>query len=247
MSISSFSPIFKIIFGEDFSDISTFSNFLTYYISNLNSASSVLSDKSVLYTGQYSDGSRFISFDEVENFKSSPININDIKDVDSLFRVAKENAVYSGNIITGISKDIKDSVSVSDSANIYHSRDIAFSRDVLYSEKLSEVKYMVGCSWGTRSSFSINSTEFDSIYRSFESSLSLNSSDIYYSYNCKGCQELMFSSHLFSKRYVVGNNELPKDKYFSLKNKLLSEMVAELKHKGKLPHLIDFYLGGFDE
>ena len=55
------------------------------------------------------------------------------------------------------------------------------------------------------------------------------SSDCFYSHGLSSCMECMFSFNLKSKRYVIGNLSLSKDKYYSLKDKLLAEIRERLK------------------
>jgi hypothetical protein len=64
-------------------------------------------------------------------------------------------------------------------------------------------------------------------------------SDVHYSHGLSGCQECMFSFSLRSKRYCIGNLELPKDKYLSIKSKLMAELAQILTGEKRLPRLID--------
>lgn len=75
--------------------------------------------------------------------------------------------------------------------------------------------------------------------RCLECSLIADSSDLYYSFNCLGCHDLLFSFNLRNKRNCVGNLELPKDRYTSLKKKLIGEMASNLKKSKCLPSIFD--------
>jgi hypothetical protein len=52
----------------------------------------------------------------------------------------------------------------------------------------------------------------------------------------------MFSFNLENKRYHIGNIELPKEKYFSIKTKLLEEIRDELMKNKSLPSLMEIIM-----
>jgi hypothetical protein len=73
--------------------------------------------------------------------------------------------------------------------------------------------------------------------RNFEVSKVDYSSDIYFSHGLSGCLDCMFSFNLKNKRHCIGNLPLPKEKYLSIKAKLLEDMGGELERKKRLPSL----------
>ena len=64
------------------------------------------------------------------------------------------------------------------------------------------------------------------------------SSDVYYSSNISGSNEVMFSFFLYGKSYCIGNIELSREKYYSIKQAFLEQLV-ELIKKGKAPTFSD--------
>jgi hemoglobin-like flavoprotein len=107
----------------------------------------------------------------------------------------------------------------------------------------ADSKYVFGCSWGTHNNFCINSMEIYKATRCFESMLTTITSDAHYCYNCNGCQEIMFCINQKSKRHSIGNRELPRDQYATVKKKLLDEIAEMLRKDKTAPSHIDVFLG----
>ncbi|MCX6769526.1 MAG: hypothetical protein NT051_02485, partial [Candidatus Micrarchaeota archaeon] len=80
--------------------------------------------------------------------------------------------------------------------------------------------------------------------RDFEAWICGNTSDSHYSYGLEDCQDCMFSFNLIGKSNCVGNVQLTRDKYASLKKKLLAELRAELVKNRKLPSLVELVSQG---
>ncbi|MEW6529006.1 MAG: hypothetical protein AB1391_03900, partial [Candidatus Micrarchaeota archaeon] len=72
----------------------------------------------------------------------------------------------------------------------------------------------------------------EKLVRSFETYYSTHGSDLFFCYNCIGCNNLMFSFNLRNKSFAIGNLELPHDRYIELRKKLVDESREYLeKHK----------------
>ena len=150
---------------------------------------------------------------------------------------------YAGNKLGGRIKDVAGSENCSDAFFAVRSREIYLSEYVAYGQMLTNTKYMFGCCWGSDDNFCINSTELEHANRVFESTLCIQTADAYYSYNCIGCQEVMFCLNQKSTRYAIGNRPLEKIKYLALKAKLLGEIVELLKRDKTVPSLIEVATG----
>lgn len=247
MDISTvFKSMCRILLQSEIGEANEFYNFLNRYNDPPDRVNSVVSGKEVYCSGPYSKNCNFISLKEFSQLKTEPIRMQELKDIDALLNAVKERFTYAGDKILGNSQDTIESENCIDCFHTFRSKELMGSEHIIYSKMLTDCKFMIGCSWGAGNNFCINTTESGFVTRSFESSFLVSSSDVYYSYNCKNCQEVMFSSHLFSKRYCIGNNVLSKDKYFEMKNKLILEMVEKLKKEKELPSLINFYLGGYE-
>jgi len=77
------------------------------------------------------------------------------------------------------------------------------------------------------------------VKRSLETSTSADSTDIYFSNSIFGSTNIMFSFNQHGKKYIIGNLQLTKDKYYTLKQKLLEEIADELEKNKTFPSLFD--------
>lgn len=229
-----------MLFSSEMGELSDYKGFLSRYTAPLRSTHSVLSGKKVVYSSPYSSSARFISFDESTRLDASPFDINDIKDVDSLLSSARERLYYSGNKVAGHSKNVVESENCVDSFNVVDSQDVYGCDCVAYCQMIMESKHVFGCSFGAINQFCMNTVEGYKSVRCFESTYATESRDLYYCFKCVNCEECMFSFSLYSKKYCVGNNELPRDKYVSLKSKLVAEMAEALKSNKTLPSVTSF-------
>ncbi|HIH22752.1 TPA: hypothetical protein HA238_03425 [Candidatus Micrarchaeota archaeon] len=233
----------KIILGSEIGDLKDYEQFLKRYIEPVRKNKSLISSKDVYYGAPYCQNAKFVSMDEIEQMKVEPLGADEIKDIDSLINAASERIQYAGNKLGGKIQDVAGSENCSDAFFVIDSLDVYTSEYIAYCQMQKNDKYMFGCCWCTDNNFCINSSEMEYANRQFESTLSMNTSDAYYSYNCNGCQEVMFCFNRRSTRYAIGNNQLEKGKYLALKEKLLNEIVDELKKKKTVPSLIEVATG----
>lgn len=242
-----FRTVCRIVLQSEIGQFEEFEELLKRYVGPLKESKSIISGEPVYYSEPYSKEAKFISLDESNKIGFEPLKIDEIKDIDSLFTAVQERFHYAGNKILGTSQDVEKGENCVDSFHIHKSREIFNSEHMIHSQMILDSKYLVGCAWGAESNFCLNCTEIYRINRCFEATFIANSSDAYFSYNCKNCNEIMFCFNQFSKRYSIGNNQIPKDKYLELKKKILNELVEELKSKKKVPSLVEFSSGGFQQ
>lgn len=62
---------------------------------------------------------------------------------------------------------------------------------------------------------------------------------LYYSIRVNGCSDAMFSFGVSAKRNVIGNLQLPREKYLSIKNKLLDDMRGMLRRDKRIFSIFD--------
>ncbi len=231
----------KVLFKADIGPLQEYLPWLEGLIESNTIRKSTVSGKEVAYAIKgYHPKSKWVSFDEIDyGAKAEPLNIGDIKDLDSLISAVKERAYYAGNIILGNSGNVERSSSISDSFYMHNT------------SMLGDCKYCANCSRGRLCSdsfgtygpgeteFCIRCTQTYRDKRCFEAWVTQNSSDCYYAYNINNCSECMFCFNVKNKRHAIGNLELEKGKYLEIKEKLVTEMADELKRKKKLPSLID--------
>ncbi|MFH1470698.1 MAG: hypothetical protein ABIF01_03045 [Candidatus Micrarchaeota archaeon] len=218
---------------DDFRDY-----FLEYMLPYSIGKSAVSGKEVTIVSEEYCKGAKFISQDEIKEVPFEPLSINEIKDIDSILEAIEGRMHYSGNKILGNSDFAKnvdlciDSFYVRDSHNIQQSKYIAYgwmirdnSEFVFGAGGMGEGKQVIRCI----AAFNIT--------RCFESYYMVDTSDAYFSYNCTGCSNIMFSFNQRGNRYLIGNTPLQKDKYLGLKNKLLGEVREKLLCDKQFPSL----------
>jgi hypothetical protein len=227
----------KVLFGVDAEGIGELKDY-GEYLSEYNDAPSVeksaVSGKDTyLAIDEYCDGAKFIGLDEVDfNKRFEPLNINEIKDVDSIVGAVKERIYYTGNLVLGNSKFVEGSSNITDGVYIYKSCLLDECQHAAYSSYIRRSKYIFGCTSAAFLDHVVRGHEIGPyVNRCFEVYLIMNSSDTYYSANLDGCAECLFCFNLRGRRHNIGNLELPKDKYAIIKSKLLSEMAEDIKRK----------------
>ena len=230
----------KVLFGEEIGELKEYEDYLLEYTGNPNIKSSIISGKPVsLAFENYCKTARFISLDEIEFTKRfEPLNINEIKDLDSIIEALNERFVYAGNIILGNSKFIEHSSNITNSFYIYKSFIVDNSKYAAYSKLLRYSQYSFGSN-GAFQNFVIRCCLTADSQRCFESFYTVNSTDIFYSANIESCSNCLFSFNIKGKRNAIGNLEIPKDKYIDLKKKLIKEIIDEFKSKKHPLSLLD--------
>ena len=240
-----FNSVCRIVLKEEVGNLDDFRGFLSRYVDPVRESKSVVSGKSVYYSEPYCAGSRIASFDEAEAMRIEPIKPAEMKDIDLLLNAVQERFCYAGNKLGGLTSDIVESENVVESVHVYRSEDIINCENIAYSQMLvRNCKYVFGCAWSEVASFCINASETTHASRCFESGLLSKTSDAYFSYNCLNCNDVIFCFNQRSTRHAIGNNELPKEKYAELKDKLLKEVADELRRKKTFPSLMELCFGG---
>ena len=236
----------KVLLHEEIGELSEFEAFLKRYSTGLMETRSGLSGKKIACSEPYCGEARFLSYLEAPTVKIEPFGINEIKDIDSLFLAASERFWYAGNKVLGNSRDVLESDNCFDSVGIFRSKHIWNVKYAAYCDMVNFSEYMFGCTHGGEgNSFCMNSSWVSSAIRCFEAGMPIKTSDAYYSHNCNGCREVMFCFNQHSKTNAIGNVQLPKDKYFALKEKILAEIAGILKREKTAPSLVDICSGGW--
>jgi len=230
----------KVILGQEVGELSDFEPWLLRYLYLIKHAKSSLSGKDLTITGRdFAPGSRFIRYDEVDfSKKFSPLSINDVKDIDSIASAVSERAVYTTNVVLGKSSFVEGSGNVTDGNFIYNCELVVRSKYSGCAIMLEGSEYCFGNLGARECSFAIN-TMGGKIVRCFECPSAEEISDCYYGGSLRNCTDCMFCFGVENGRHMVGNIALPKEKYFALKLKLLSEIAQKLKKDKKIFSLFD--------
>lgn len=195
----------------------------------------------------YPKGAAFVSPDELAGIRQKPLSINDIKDIDSLFRAASENVAYCGNKVFGKNANVQLVDNAINCIDVYHSHNVRNVKRGAYLSYVRESEYVFGLPPFPKINYSIRCHEGINVNRMFETFYTTYSSDMYYSVNCTSCQEVMFGYNLRGKRHVVGNIELAPAKYGELKGKLTGEIADELARKKRVFSISDLARMGVKE
>ena len=231
----------RVLFGDEIGELKTYEPWLAEFTTPLEHSKSILSGKDVCFMPKiYANGSKWASFDEIDfSRKFEPLNINEIKDIDSLVDAVSERVCYAGNVVLGNSGEVQESSQINDS----------FFVDKV--SMMGELKYVSNCTLGRlaencfgcygagESEFCIRCSQTYREKRCFEVWMSQNCSDSYYCYNINHCSECIFCFNIKNRRNCVGNLVLEASKYRQISEKLIEEIVQGLKKKKKLPSLVE--------
>ncbi|MFH0817739.1 MAG: hypothetical protein V1909_03840 [Candidatus Micrarchaeota archaeon] len=243
-----FATTSKVLFGEEIGKLDDYKDYLHEMMSPYQMKKSFVSGKDVMISNQYyPKNAKFVSQDEMVRLKFPPLNPNEIKDIDSLFSAVEERIAYCGNKLFGQNYEVNEVDNCVDCNNIFHAHNVREVKYGAYLSYLRESEYVFGV-WGfPNSRTGMRLSEGVGSTRCFESHYSSDISDMYYAFNCIGCQNGIFAFNLRSKRNVIGNLELPKDEFLELKKKLVSEMADELKRKKTIFSILDVAFFGRDK
>jgi len=224
----------RVVLGDEIGDIWKYKEYLERYAHLPMEKNGVYFPskryENITKTADYHNVSSVIS-----KLRKPFTDINEIKDIDNLFELAKDHFTYIGNVVLGNSNYVEKSANIINSSYVYKSNTVIKSKYVAYTSYAKDVEYVFG-------SHALGSMKFiiatnisgggDPIARIFESFYMLGGTyDAYFSHNLWGCSEAFFSFFQKGKRYIIGNNELPKDKYLKVKESLLEQIRADLERK----------------
>ncbi len=245
---AAFSSTYKTLFGQaPRLRMDELAPFLLRNQPAMQRRKSHLSGREVAISGAaYPDSALFVSQDEIDFVaKPAPLNVNEIKDLDSLLSALSGRFVYAGNKTFGNSGFIEGSDNITDSFYVKNSHTIYSSKYAAYSSYLRDgCEYAFGSAWSSRSRFLLHHIGGYNTVRSFDSYMCTEGSDTYCSFNCQDCQDVMFSFNLKGRRNAIGNLVLPRDRYLLLKAKLLSEMDELIHAQKSFPSIFEFALQG---
>jgi hypothetical protein len=231
----------RILFGQEVGELKDFEPYLLELTRPIVHHKSCLSGKdAVSAPTAYCESSRWLALDEVDFTNSGePLNINEIKDLDSIAQAIAERFCYTGSITFGKCAHIEQSSNVNDSVGIYKTARYGHSKNIACCTMARDGENCFGLNGATETTFSIKCNRAFHCTRSFELWMSDNSQDSFYSSGLTNCSDCIFSFNSWNRRCAVGNLELPKDKYLSIKNSLLSEIREELKNAKRAPTLLE--------
>lgn len=244
---SAFKTTSKVLFGTEIGELGEFAPYLEEMMFAYQVKKSCISGKPVMISNDlYPKGAKFVSQDEISKLKFPPLNVNEIKDIDSLFSAASERAVYCGNKLFGRNTDVSEADNCVDCSTAFHCHSLFQVKYGAYCSTLRESEYVFGVFGFPQTHFGMRMGDGVGSNRCFETYYGTNLSDMYYAFNCVGCSECIFAFNLRSKRHAIGNLQLEKGEYMRLKKKLVAEMAEELASKKRLFSVADIAFFGRD-
>lgn len=239
----------RVLFGEEIGELRDFENYLSKYAESAYLKESVLSGKRVIVSSSsFSHDAKFIDDTEIKEYdemlRNTKLDIDEIKDIDSILDAVKDKLYYSGNIVVGNSREVHDSNSCSSVSVICKSMEIYDSRYVAFSSFRRFDEYVFGSVLGGESKFLISCFGNYKNSRCVGTLRTFTSSDCFYTANLENCTNCLFSFNQKNKHNLVGNLEFPREEYLQIKNKLVGEMREMLKSKKEIPTIVDIVRGG---
>ncbi|MDD5337178.1 MAG: hypothetical protein PHS02_01715 [Candidatus ainarchaeum sp.] len=241
---SDFKHTCKLLFGKEIGELSDFEQYFKQGMFPSKSMRSMVSGKGVLVSSpHYPEGAKYVSQDEVGKLSSPAFGINDIKDVDSLFRAAQENAVFCGNKMFGKNMNTEEVDNCADCIEVLHSHNITNTKYAAYCSVGRDSNSIYGVHFFKNVSHSLSCMHclVRGVTRCFECYCTTGISDSYYTLNCSGCSNCIFCFNLRSKNYAIGNLQLSKERYLELKEKLVMEMADILRKKKRIFSIADLF------
>jgi len=141
------------------------------------------------------------------------------------------------------SKNVDLPIVTYSSRNIYRCNHMVMAENAAFCNRPRNSKFVFGGEFVLLSNYVINVHFSEQITRGFEVDTCKNCADIYFSHNCEGCFNTMFSFHQRGKRYMVGNNVLSKEEYDKLTSHLKEQIVDRLVEYKTLDHTIYDLMG----
>lgn len=240
----------KVLLGAEIGELAEYEGYLAKYAPPLRTAESALSGKEVTVSHNgLCESAKLIRGDETSQWLSGAgkmkLDLDSIKDLDSIVEALGERVCYSGNSVLGKSQAVEKSDKCGDSSFVYASQNIQLgSRYVAYSSDLRVCEYAFGMQQGGQCKFVINCFSGYRDTRCMEILRTFDSSDCYYSANLEGCSNCMFSFNQRNKSFLIGNLQLPKDQYLALKAKLVEEIRQALGSRKTVPAIMEIVRKG---
>ncbi len=242
---AAFDSTARVLFGQEIGKLEEFAPYLSETMQPYQMKKSFVSGKPVMVAlAYYPKDAKFLSQDEVGQLKFLPLNVNEIKDIDSLFEAVGERVVYCGNKLFGRNRNVSEVDNCVDCVDVFHSHNVYNVKCGAYLSYLRDAENIFGVSAFPQSRNTMRSFWGVGLNRCFECYYSTKLSETYFAFNCIGCQSCMFAFNLRGKRFCIGNLELEKEKYVQLKEKLANEMGSELKKRKKLFSIADIAIAG---
>jgi len=230
----------KVLFGTEVGELEDFEPYLAEYTQKRRVEKAKDGSEVVLTNDFYAHGAAFQSLQNVDyGGKFAPLSINEVKDIDSIADAVRERFCYTGNVVLGNSSNVEHCGDVVDSNFVYKCQRVNACKYVAHCDTSKQGEWMFGVRGGGQASFLVRSILMHNDRRCFESIFTGLSSDCFYTAKCINCRDCMFSFGAQNKANLIGNIELPREKYVALKAKLLSEIAQILRKEKRIFSILE--------
>ncbi|PIT84955.1 hypothetical protein COU37_00325 [Candidatus Micrarchaeota archaeon CG10_big_fil_rev_8_21_14_0_10_45_29] len=238
----------RILLKEEIGELSDFSGYLQKYIEPVRAQKSSLSQKSITLSNDAAcPPKRVIGMEELgvyaKKTEKIKLDINQIKDIDSIISSLEEKFYYCGNVVLGNSSNVENSHRCTNTNYALASHEVADCQYISNSTMARYCEYIFGSSIMGETKYLINVLYSTKSVRCMECTHPLRSSDCYFGANLEDCSDCMFSFNLKNKNNSIGNLPLEKSKYMQIKQKLLSEIARKLKKEKNMRGIIELIAG----
>lgn len=240
-----FKTVSGVIFGSGIGGLEEFGPWLRETMFSYREMKSSISGKEVVISSPYyTKNARFVSQDEIAGLKFEPLDVNDIKDMDSLLEAVQDRMAYCGNKLFGKNTGVERVDNCVDCAWIYDSHNLYRVKYAAHCSMNRESEHTYGVSAFPKSSYCIRCVEGVGAARCFETYYATNVMDALYCLNVSGCSNCMFSFNLKSRHHMIGNLQLSRERYLELRKKLVSEMAEILRKEKRIFSIAEIVRGG---
>ncbi|MCX6771670.1 MAG: hypothetical protein NTX79_06455 [Candidatus Micrarchaeota archaeon] len=233
----------RVLFGKEVGRLEEFGPWLSDMGERLVHRKSAVSGNDVTYAiRDYAEGSRWISFDEIDFTKKAaplPAGIDGINNIGLIVSLLQGRFYYAGSAVLGNSQYVEKSSGITDCFYMLQTGKLTECKYIAYSVlgRLNEDGF--GVNGNGESAMCVKCCETFRDRRCFELWQSRSCSDCYYSHNLDDCQECFFCFNAKNLRHAIGNVQLPKEKYYEVKKRLQTEMAEKLAREKRLPSLVE--------
>lgn len=215
----------RILFGNEVGDLEDYGPWLNEYVDTSRYMKSESGAGVLVAINEYEPSARFASRSSIDfEKKIEPLGINEVKDIETIVQAIQDRLVYTGDVILGNSKFIEESTNITDSFYVYKSSIVSKSKNTGFSDTVRVSDNTFGAHGAAYCSYVVKGSTVTQNKRCFECHYTQYDTDCYYCTKAVNCSECLFCFGSQNAHHTIGNLELDKSKYFSLKAGLLEQM-----------------------
>ena len=218
----------NVLLGREVGNLLEFQDYLKSYTDPIEERKSALSGNAVtLSSNRIPKNARVIGLEEVPAYLDKtagiPLDINAIKDIDSILEAVREKTYYTGNVVLGNSNSAVNCHRCSNTNFALECQDVYDGKYVAFTTSIRSPEYTFGCCFGGDVQFCIKILDPYKTTRCMELFHCNVTTDCYYSASLEDSSNCMFSFNQKNKHYLIGNIPLARDRYVELKAKLVGK------------------------